>query len=324
MTYYPAEDRNAATKRFRAGEIDIQYDFASEQIDWLEENLPEETRIAPWLGIYYYAFNTRKPPFDNKAVRQALALAIDREAITDKVLRTGELPGYSFVPPGTGSYGEPSYVELEGHALRGARRQGQGADGRGGLSARTIRSHDAALQHLGEPQEDRGRGRRDVEAARRRDRALQHRGQGPLQRPAGGQLRGRARRLDRRLQRPAELPLPDGDRERRAELRRLLQPGVRPADGRVRPHDRREAAQRADARGRGDRDGGPAEPPDLLLRVQGPGLAGRPGLGRQHQGHPPHALALASSADAGRSGGGRAPPAARPSPRWAPTSPAAS
>ena len=79
MTYYPAEERNAATKRFRAGEIDIQYDFASEQIDWLKENLPEETRIAPWLGIYYYAFNTRKPPFDNQAVRQALAMAIDRD-----------------------------------------------------------------------------------------------------------------------------------------------------------------------------------------------------------------------------------------------------
>src|ERR687897_2446529 len=92
--FYPAEERNAATKRFRAGEIDVQYDFASEQIDWLEENLPEETRIAPWLGIYYYAFNTRKPPFDNKAVRQAPAMAINRAAITDKVLRTGELPGY--------------------------------------------------------------------------------------------------------------------------------------------------------------------------------------------------------------------------------------
>ena len=45
-------------------------------------------------------------------------MAIDREAITDKVLRTGELPAYSFVPPGTGNYGEPAYVELEGHALR--------------------------------------------------------------------------------------------------------------------------------------------------------------------------------------------------------------
>ncbi|HEX6115091.1 MAG TPA: peptide ABC transporter substrate-binding protein [Geminicoccaceae bacterium] len=108
--FYPAEERNAATKQFRAGEIDVQYDFASEQIDWLKENLPDETRIFPWLGIYYYAINTRKTPFDSPGLRRALAMAIDREAITDKVLRTGELPAYSFVPPGTGNYGEPSYV----------------------------------------------------------------------------------------------------------------------------------------------------------------------------------------------------------------------
>jgi oligopeptide transport system substrate-binding protein len=111
--FYPSEERNAATKRFRAGEIDVQYDFASEQIDWLKENLPEETRIAPYLGIYYYVINTRVAPFDNASLRQALAMAIDREAITDKVLRTGELPAYSFVPPGTGNYGEPAYVSWQ-------------------------------------------------------------------------------------------------------------------------------------------------------------------------------------------------------------------
>jgi oligopeptide transport system substrate-binding protein len=110
VVFYPAEERNAATKQFRAGEIDVQYDFASEQIDWLKANLPDATRIAPWLGIYYYAINTRNAPFDDQRVRQALAMAIDRAALTDKVLRTGELPAYSFVPPGTGNYGEPAYV----------------------------------------------------------------------------------------------------------------------------------------------------------------------------------------------------------------------
>ncbi|MEL6961271.1 MAG: peptide ABC transporter substrate-binding protein [Pseudomonadota bacterium] len=111
VTYFPAEERNAATKQFRAGEIDMQYDFASEQIDWLKENLPSETRISPYLGIYYYPINTSKPPFDNADVRQALAMAIDRTAITDKVLKTGELPAYSFVPPNAGDYGEPAYVD---------------------------------------------------------------------------------------------------------------------------------------------------------------------------------------------------------------------
>ena len=36
VVYYPTEERNTGTKQFRAGEVDVQYDFASEQIDFLE------------------------------------------------------------------------------------------------------------------------------------------------------------------------------------------------------------------------------------------------------------------------------------------------
>lgn len=109
--FYPAEDRAAALKRFRAGEIDLMTDFASDQIDWLRENLPDETRISPYLGIYYYPINTQQPPFDDVRVRQALSMAIDRRTIMDKVMRTGEVPAYSFVPPGTGNYGNPAFVD---------------------------------------------------------------------------------------------------------------------------------------------------------------------------------------------------------------------
>jgi len=115
VTFYPTEERNAGTKRFRAGELDIQYDFASEQIDWLKDNLSDQTRISPWLNTYYYTFNLEKPPFDNLAVRQALAMAIDRETIVDKVLRTGEVAAYAMVPPGTGGYdqlGEVSWKDM--------------------------------------------------------------------------------------------------------------------------------------------------------------------------------------------------------------------
>ncbi len=110
VEFYPTEDRGAVQKRFRAGEIDIAKDFASEQFDFLKKELPDETRVAPYLGIYYYPINTKKPPFDDPRVRQALSMVIDREAITDKVLKTGEVPAYSFVPPGTGNYGDPAYV----------------------------------------------------------------------------------------------------------------------------------------------------------------------------------------------------------------------
>ena len=64
----------------------------------------------PNLGIYYYPINGTREPLDNPNVRRALSMAINRVAITEKVLKTGELPAYSFVPPGTGNYGEPAYV----------------------------------------------------------------------------------------------------------------------------------------------------------------------------------------------------------------------
>ncbi len=114
VIFYPQEDRTAVQKRFRAGEIDVATDFASDQIDWLKANLPNETRIAPYIGTYYYPINTRKPPFDDKQVRLALSMAIDRETIMDKVMKTGEIPAYSFVPPGTLNYGEPSYAPFKG------------------------------------------------------------------------------------------------------------------------------------------------------------------------------------------------------------------
>ena len=113
VVLYPQEDRAAVQKRFRAGEIEVATDFASDQIDWLKANLAKETHIAPYLGNYYYPINTRKPPFNDKRVRQALSMAIDRDTIVNKVMKTGEISAYSFVPPGTLNYGEPSYASFK-------------------------------------------------------------------------------------------------------------------------------------------------------------------------------------------------------------------
>ncbi|MDP2698376.1 peptide ABC transporter substrate-binding protein [Thalassospira sp.] len=110
VVYYNYEDLTAMQNRFRAGELDVTRMIASEQISWLKDNMADSLRIAPYAGIYYVAIRTNKEPFGDVRIRKALSLAINREAITDSVLKTGEIPAYSFVPPGTGNYGEPSYV----------------------------------------------------------------------------------------------------------------------------------------------------------------------------------------------------------------------
>jgi oligopeptide transport system substrate-binding protein len=110
LTFYTQEDRAAVQKRFRAGEIDVAMDFASDQIKWLRSNLPDETRIAPYMGVYYYPINNSVEPFTDVRIRNALSMAINREAIVEKVLKTGELAAYSFVPPGVAYYGNPAEV----------------------------------------------------------------------------------------------------------------------------------------------------------------------------------------------------------------------
>ena len=108
--FFTLEDESAALKRYRAGEFDILTNFPKDQFAWLEENLPGQTHVAPFAGLYYYVVNNQQPPFDDARVRQALSMAINREVIGPQVLGTGEIPAYSWVPPGMDNYGEPATV----------------------------------------------------------------------------------------------------------------------------------------------------------------------------------------------------------------------
>lgn len=63
-------------------------------------------KISPYLGIYYYVFNTQKAPFDNVKVRQAFSLSINREALVTNVVKGGKKPAYAWVAPGLSSGGK--------------------------------------------------------------------------------------------------------------------------------------------------------------------------------------------------------------------------
>lgn len=54
----------------------------------------------------YITFDTTKPPFDNPKVREAFALALDRETICDKVLNGTCKADYSFLPVNFPGYSE--------------------------------------------------------------------------------------------------------------------------------------------------------------------------------------------------------------------------
>jgi len=101
--YYPVENAEAELNRYRASEFDLTYTLPNRQLDWIRRNLPDELRIAPYLGSYVYGFNTSRPPFkDNIPLRKALSMALDRDVIVTKVGGAGEIAAYGWVPPVTG------------------------------------------------------------------------------------------------------------------------------------------------------------------------------------------------------------------------------
>jgi len=104
------EDLTAALNRYRAGELDILTDFPADQYQWLQDNLPGQAHVAPFLGIYYYVFNQSKEPLNNIEIRKALSMAVNRDVIGPDVLGTGELPAYGWVPPGTANYEGAQYL----------------------------------------------------------------------------------------------------------------------------------------------------------------------------------------------------------------------
>ena len=105
VEYRNSEDINSELKRFRAGELDWTYEVPAGQRDWIRRHLGDRYHVHTYLGVYYYGFNLERPPFkNNPKLRRALALAVDREVIADKVLGLGEQPAESWVPPGVANY----------------------------------------------------------------------------------------------------------------------------------------------------------------------------------------------------------------------------
>jgi oligopeptide transport system substrate-binding protein len=113
VRFYPTKDTAAAIRRFEAGELHSNDDLPADQIQALTKKFGDQIKLAPYLGTYYLAVNTTKPPFDDVRVRQALSMAIDREFLAEQIWGRTMVPAYAFVPPGIGNYGEPAYADYK-------------------------------------------------------------------------------------------------------------------------------------------------------------------------------------------------------------------
>lgn len=124
----PLTDKQTAVNMFKQGRIDWSGNQGAPNALVPAFRKDQNFRTQPAFITYFYRFNTKRPPLDDKRVRQALALAIDRQAIVEKVTRSGETPALALVPPKTGSYKSPVGVVTGDHEANVAKAKALIAD----------------------------------------------------------------------------------------------------------------------------------------------------------------------------------------------------
>jgi oligopeptide transport system substrate-binding protein len=91
-------------RAFRAGQVDVTMSVPFTKLATYRQDQPALLHQIPLHETRYLVLNPARPPLNDPRVRRALALALDRKTLVEKVLLGGQQPAYSFIPPGLGGY----------------------------------------------------------------------------------------------------------------------------------------------------------------------------------------------------------------------------
>ncbi len=98
ISFYPLDEQTTMMNLYKAGEVDATYNHTV-PVGWLDIIKPlKDYMDAPEVAIEYYQFNITKPPFNDKRVRKAFNMAIDKVALAEyrKIVK----PLTAFTPEG--------------------------------------------------------------------------------------------------------------------------------------------------------------------------------------------------------------------------------
>ncbi|HTB79887.1 MAG TPA: peptide ABC transporter substrate-binding protein [Opitutaceae bacterium] len=118
VVFFPTDDIATDESNFRAGQIHLTYDLLPDRIEHYRREAPQFLRIDPFSETFFLRFNVTKPPLSDQRVRQALARAIDRVAITRNVLHDSRQPAYALTPPDTAGYTPNAKIPTDFDAAR--------------------------------------------------------------------------------------------------------------------------------------------------------------------------------------------------------------
>ena len=100
---------------YQNGEINVADNLSANAMMTYKDT--DEYHSVDRIGIRYMDFNTEHKPFDNKLVRQAFAMAIDRQLLIDRIIESSESALLGFIPVAQPSLSDPtkSYREVAGN-----------------------------------------------------------------------------------------------------------------------------------------------------------------------------------------------------------------
>lgn len=109
---------------YEAGEIDFTEVENQAELARLLSDDARSGQVHTWPNFWthYLFFDVTQPPFNDRRVRMALSLAIDRNAICRSALKGFAIPGYAMLPPGFPAYSGNAYAESQGYDPERARK----------------------------------------------------------------------------------------------------------------------------------------------------------------------------------------------------------
>jgi oligopeptide transport system substrate-binding protein len=109
IRYINAESEATEIREYEAGEVDMTSTIPAPDLARVTQEYGAQIQSAPILGTLYLALDVTEPPLrDDRDLRQALSMAVDRDLIADRVT-LGVTPAYTFVAKGISNYKPPGY-----------------------------------------------------------------------------------------------------------------------------------------------------------------------------------------------------------------------
>ncbi len=103
VRFFPMDSGDTAERAFRSGQLHTS-PVPVPKLPLYRAHYASYLFVAPELATSFLKVNVTKPPLDKPEVRRALAMAIDRRAIVETVLKGDQIPAYHLTPPGIGGY----------------------------------------------------------------------------------------------------------------------------------------------------------------------------------------------------------------------------